>query len=125
MVGEIEPLNPWRVTLAQRIHLVNSLSRGEKGEILIKCTAVDDESEQFASQIAEVLRASSWAVTRLGPRIPSDLPTPVGLLLVMRDPQTPRILVLLSAFKEIGIPVSIVVEPRANPPDQLWVGKKP
>jgi hypothetical protein len=125
MFGAVAPLNPWRVTLAQRIRLVNSLSKGEKGEISIDFMAADADSEQFARQIADVLRASSWAVTRLGPRRPSGIPTPVGLLLLVRDSQTPRILVLMSAFKENDIPVSIVVEPRANPPDQLWVGNKP
>lgn len=120
-----ERLKSRRLTLPQRTSLVNDLSRGEKGEISIDFMAANGETEQFATDIAEVLRSSGWTVTRLGPLIPLGMPTPIGLVLLVRDRQIPRVLALISAFDHIGLMGSVRVNPEYNPPVQLIVGSKP
>jgi len=119
-----EHSKPRRITAAQRTALLGFLSKAEKGTISIEFMAADGESEQFARDIGEALRASGWTVPRVGPRIPAGISTPIGLrLLVDRD--TPNIKDLISGFHHIGLTAEVILNLQANPPVQLWVGTKP
>ena len=120
-----ERLKPRRLTTAQRTTLVSYWSKANKGDISIDFMAADGESEMFARDIAESLRISGWTVNRVGPLIPFGISTPIGLRLLVRDRETPEVKSLIYGFDHIGMTGEVVIEPKANPPIQLWVGTKP
>jgi hypothetical protein len=114
-----------RLTPAQRTNLVTVWSGTEKGDVSIDFMAADGESEAFARDIADALKASGWTVTRVGPLVPVGISAPIGLRLLVRDRETPLVKGLISGFDHIGIRGEVVINPKANPPVQLWVGTKP
>lgn len=117
------------LTEEQKAALVAFLSASSKGEILIRCHTGDREARTFAQEIAAVLTASGWKV--LGPYdgmlFASGAGSLPGLLMLLKDPQSPpeRARILQYAYKEVGLSIPVVEEDL--PPDTvyLYVNPKP
>ncbi len=119
-LGLRERLNPRRLTSTQRRSLIDELSKGDKGKIIIRFMSGNAESQNFATDIAEVLQSCGWTVAQL---CSVTGIVSVGLRVTVQDPQTPRTLALLSAFEHIGISVPVRIHPTAHPPVHLTIGE--
>lgn len=113
-----------RLIESKRKDFLDALSKGEKGQIAVDFVALNSESERFARDIASGLKESGWAVTRLGPLIPTD-GVPEGIRVVVKDLQMPSTLILLSALNRIGERVEVMVYPSRGGPPSIFVGNKP
>jgi hypothetical protein len=120
-----ERLKPRRLTFSQRSRLQRYLSGIGKGEIEIIFINGNSEAENLAVDIATALQSAGWKVSGLNGSIFVGGGTPTGLRLVAREAQDPKIIGILFAFKDIGIPLPLKVNAKANPPVQLLVGNKP
>src|SRR5262245_29516015 len=125
LVKAKEQVQPRRLTSSQRANLVSQLSRGLKGDIHIAFLNGNAESQDFALDIARVLKDSGWTVNALDSRnVIGQLP--LGLRLIMHDEFIPRTESLRSAFKSIGIPLEAKSRPiLAADTVELFVGEKP
>ena len=73
-----ERLKPRRLTSTQRNRLTDELSRAEKSKIVINFLSGNAESQDFATDIAEVLQSSGWTVPKMGAIMPIGGKVPVG-----------------------------------------------
>jgi len=120
-----EQVKPRRLTSTQRAKLVSQLSHGEKGEIRIAFLNGNVESQDFALDIARVLKDSGWTVNALDSRNVIGQ-FPLGLRLIMHDEFIPRTATLRSAFQSIGLAVEAKSRPiLAFDAVELFVGEKP
>gem|GEM_PF-6635078 len=75
-----------RLTPSQFKTMVESLTKEEKGEIEIGFISGNSEAERFAKDIALALHLSGWTVTHMVSTTHIGN-TPVGLLILTKDPQ--------------------------------------
>ena len=119
-----EGLKPRHLTVEQLTSLLKDLSSGERGEIQIDFVSGNLEAENFALDIAKVLHATGWTVGKMGATTFLGK-TPVGVSMIVRDPETPRVSSLVSAFEHIGISVPVKPSSKASDPVLLIIGHKP
>jgi len=121
-----ERTKPWRLTPTQRAKIADKLSRGQKGTLLVLHLAGNGESQDFATDIVEVLVATGWTVTRSG-IVPIGI-VPAGLSIDFHDDiQIPQVSSLQLAL-ESALELSVQARLRPTSPANtfvLIVGSKP
>lgn len=113
-----------RLTASQWNSIVTALSKGEKGEIEIAFVSGNSESERYAYDIGLALQESGWKVSNMVSAVFLG-GTPVGLLVVMKDPKVPNVQTLLSALLQIDPKIQLKINPNLDRPVKLDVGSKP
>lgn len=113
-----------RLTTSQWKSIVETLSKGEKGEIEVAFVSGDSESERFAYDIALALQVSGWKVTNMVSAVFLG-GTPVGLRVMVNDPQQTSLSTLMPALQGIDPKVQLKVNPKLDRPLKLDVGSKP
>lgn len=113
-----------RLTASQRASFMEALSKGEKGEIEVAFVSGNSEAERFAYDIALALQDSGWKVTSMvSAMFVSD--TPVGILVVVKDPQMPSVQTLLSVLPQVTPKIQLKINSNLDRPIKLDVGNKP
>jgi hypothetical protein len=113
-----------RLTASQRASFMEALSKGEKGEIEVAFVSGNSEAERLAYDIALALHESGWKVTNMVSAMYVS-GTPVGLLVVVKDPQMPSVQTLLSALPKIDPKIQLKINSNLDHPIKLDVGNKP
>ncbi|MBX3334941.1 MAG: hypothetical protein KF876_12515 [Nitrospira sp.] len=119
-----ERIKRWRLSPSQFSVLVETLSRGPKGEIgYLGFISGDSESADFAWGLEQALRKGGWTIND---RVAATGLTLRGLLIGTQNPESIELKTLLSAFSSVGIPTDVRVYPKW-PPNRinLNVGNKP
>ncbi len=119
-----ERSNGRRLTASQWIRFVNAISKAEKDEIEVSFVNGNPESERFAYDIALALQESGWKVANMVSAIFLG-GTPVGVRVMVKDPQLPSLVTLLPALQEIDPKVQLKVNPKLDRHLKLDVGSKP
>jgi hypothetical protein len=125
---------PRTLTAEQRHTLIQRLREGPKGTVHVHIPQNDSEGQQFADELARVLRTTGWTIGPLhqyGSFLGGEIP--VGLQLSASRPSRtspaempPSGEVLLEALRDVGIKVSLGI-PHVAPSEvvHLVVGAKP
>jgi len=118
---EFQAQPPRLITPAQYDQLVAALSGKRGARVLVAFVQGDGEGQQFAQDIASVLRASGWDVE--GPSATTwTSNNPVGHGIVVHDGNHPPAgaILLWGAFKTAGILMGALAKPE-TPADQIWI----
>jgi hypothetical protein len=122
-----ETARPRHLTQEQQAALVDMLSGGPNGPVILVCLACDDEANRFAHQIDTVLRLAGWPASGvIQNTYVGDAPT--GAWIQMKSVKTAPAYAgrLQQAFFAIGMPLGGAETPSlAEDTVQLIVSRKP
>ena len=124
----LERIDPRRLSAGQQQELRDLLSQApDRGPVTVTSVAGDLEGKVFADQIDAVLKAAAWPTEGVaeGTYPGAD---PVGLGVVVRDPDAPpgRANTLLNAFGHVEVPIGVAQDPGLDTDAvTILVGVKP
>jgi hypothetical protein len=121
-----ERIKPRRLTSTQRAKLADKLSKGEKGTLDVLHLSGNVESQDFATDIVEVLVATGWTIKRGGIEVIGNIP--IGLKIDLHDdkqiPQASSLQLALESALELSVQARLRPTSPANT-FVLIVGSKP